>query len=286
MMRNLVGLGLPDTGQGRSSNGASSFHLAWQMPRQAQAARLAEVSAVFEVQVPPDIQALYFWALQVDLADPEGVWGGAHTGLQWNPRYPDGTAVNWGGYFSTDRIGAVLPGTTSPLRGYPDDPNTLAYHWSPGRPYRLRVFASPEVPGAWRAEVIDLQSGAASTIRDLLPPPGRPTSGSYLTRPVVWSEVFADCGAPSVTVRWSELQALDAVGDPVRPDAVLVNYQTLEAGGCPNTTVVQDEAGGFLQVTNVPRLTKQGAALPLPADAQSAHGARATRYEVEQQGPG
>ena len=267
MLRNLVGLGPLDAGPGSSPNGASSFHLVWQMPSSALGVRLAEASAVLEIQVPPDVEVLYYWALQVDLADSEGIWGGAHTGLQWNPRYPGGTAVNWGGYASAERGGAVLAGTVSSLPGYPDDPNTLAYPWSPGRPYRLRVFASPEVVGAWRAEVTDLLSGSTSTIRDLLPPLGRPASGGYLTRPVVWSEVFAECDAPSVTVRWSGLQGLYVTGEQVRPAAMLVNYQAPEAGGCPNTTVVQDGAGGFLQVTNVPRLVKQGAVLAVPAHA-------------------
>lgn len=266
MLRNLVGLGPSDMGPSLSPNGASSFHLAWQMPSSPLGMRLREVSAVLEIQVPPGVEVLYYWALQVDLADPEGVWGGAHTGLQWNPRYPGGTAVNWGGYASADGGGAVLPGTLSSLPGYPDDPNTLAYPWSAGRPYRLRVFPSPEIPGAWRAEIADLLAGSPSTIRDLLPVPGRPTLGGYLTRPIVWSEVFAECEAPSVTVRWSELQARGADGAIVRPDAVLVNYQAPEVGGCPNTTVVQDEAGGFLQVTSVPRLTKQGAVLKLPPE--------------------
>ena len=84
---------------------------------------------------------------------------------------------------------------------------------------------------------------------------------------MVWSEVFAGCDAPSVTVRWSRLQGLDVTGEQVLPAAMLVNYQAEEAGGCPNTTVVQDEAGGFLQVTNVPRLVKQGAVLAVPTDA-------------------
>lgn len=264
MLRNLAGSGTRKTDLGLSPNHASSFHLAWEMPATIGTdARLVEVSAVLEIQVSPAVQSLYFWALQVDFADGRGAWGTAHTGLQWNPRYPGNTAVNWGGYYSTARGSAVLPGTLSALHGFSDDPNTLSYPWAPGRPYRLRVFASPEIAGAWRAEVTDLASGESSNIRDLLPAPDGPTSGRYLTRPIVWSEVFADCDAPSVTVKWSGLTAVDYSGRVVEPWAVRVNYQPAEAGGCLNTTVVPDGMDGFRQITNAQRLVVQGTSLPL-----------------------
>jgi len=90
-------------GPPRSSNGASSFHLFWEMPRTSQASRLIEVSAVLEVLEPPQVPSLYFWAMQVDFEEDGLPWGGGHTGLQWNRRFPGGTAVNWGGYASQDR---------------------------------------------------------------------------------------------------------------------------------------------------------------------------------------
>jgi len=52
----------------------------------------------------------------------------------------------------------------------------------------------------------------------------------------------------------------------VRPQAVIVNYQTWEAGGCPNTTAALDESGGLLQITNTPRRAQQGARLSPSAD--------------------
>ncbi|OFW61898.1 MAG: hypothetical protein A2133_03085 [Actinobacteria bacterium RBG_16_64_13] len=225
---------------------------------------MVEVSAVLEVLAPPRVQALHFWALQVDFVEGDEVWGGGHTGLQWNRRYPDGTAVNWGGYASAERGGGVLAGTGSSLSGFPDDPNTLALAWRPGRPYRLRIFRSPETPGAWRAAVDDLASGASVTVRDLLPPPDLARSEGYLVRPIVWSEVFADCDAPSLTVRWSELTAVDDTGAVLRPAAVRVNYQFHHAGGCANTNSSVDQTGGIVQVTNVARTTEQGALLELP----------------------
>lgn len=278
MLRSMVGGGPRDAGPPRSATGASSFHLIWEMPagRRDGSGRsgrddgpagltgFAEVSAVLEVLEPPHVDALYFWALQVDFMSGDRVWAGGHTGLQWNRRYPDHRAVNWGGYASSDRGGSVLPGTTSLLSGFPDDPNTLAYPWQPGHPYRFRVFRSPDIEGAWRAEVTDLGSGGSVTIRDLLPGPGSDALDPCLVRPLVWSEVFADCDAPSVTVRWSDLAAVDRTGSSVRPTAVRVNYQAAEEGGCPNTTVIKDGSGGILQVTNTLRTVEQGTRLVLP----------------------
>jgi hypothetical protein len=225
--------------------------------------QLAEVSVVLEVLAPPRRKVLYYWALQVDLYDAEGKWGVGHTGLQWNPRYPRTTAVNWGGYAPADQGGLVLPGTRSPLPGFPDDPNTLSYSWRPNRPYRIRVYRSPETLGGWRAEVIDLVSSTCDVVRDLLPITGRQPSAGYLANPFVWSEVFADCGARSVTVRWSDLRAVDLAGAEVRPGAVRVNYQARELGGCPNTDIGVDEAGSVLQTTNTRRVAAQGSELPL-----------------------
>lgn len=225
--------------------------------------QLIEVSAVLEVVVPPSVAAVYFWALQVDFEAEGGVLAGAHTGLQWNPRYPGNTAVNWGGYATARYGGAVLPGTRSLLPGFPDDPHTVAYSWKPRQRYRLRVFRSPELVLGWRAEVFDLVSKEAAVIRDLdlasLIP--RAATTTYLRRPVVWSEVFAPCDAPSVTVCWSELKALTAEGAVVRPEGVVVNYQREAAGGCSNTDVRLEDRG-YLQTTNVARRTPQGSLLP------------------------
>ena len=268
------------------SGKASSFHLIWRLPAAARDSRPVEVSAVLEVLEPPSVPALYFWALQVDFVDERGTWGGGHTGLQWNRRYPGGTAVNWGGYAARELGGAVLPGTVSDLPGFADDPHTLAYSWLPGRQYRLRVYRSPENLGAWRAEVTDVLSGRASVIRDLLPNTVQdrgilsrlfsrwrdPSTGAvetgaaaagYLVRPMVWSEVFAECDAPSVSVRWSELQAVDENGAPLRPQEVAVNYQSVAEGGCTNTDVRVDSVG-FVQTTNVVRVAQQGTLLVPP----------------------
>jgi hypothetical protein len=249
------------------------------LPGAARNARLVEVSATLEIVVPPSVQALYFWALQVDFADARGIWGGGHTGLQWNRRYSGSTAVNWGGYASPERGGAVLPGSISILPGFDDDPNTVGYAWSPGRPYRLRVCRSPEVLGAWRAEIVDVESSRTSVIRDIWPgSPSSPgllrrlfsgregaarTSGEpgFLVRPMVWSEVFAECDDPSVTVRWSALRAIGEAGEVWSPDTVSVNYQSGRDGGCPNTDSRADSSGGLLQVTNTHRVNPQGAAL-------------------------
>jgi len=270
MVRSLVRGSPALGGPPRTSHArrASSFHLIWDLPGAVPGSRrdherLVEASAVLEVLAPPQVEELYFWALQVDFADESGVWGGGHTGLQWNRRYPRGTAVNWGGYASSQLGGSVLQGTRSSLPGFADDPNTMSFSWEADRAYRFRVYPSPDTPGAWRAEVTDLTTGGNSPIRDLLPLPGRGLGPAGLLRPLVWSEVFADCDAPSVTVRWSELQAVDAAGIRHRPETLIANYQSAVDGGCPNTTVMTDERG-ILQTTSVERSTAQGSRLKLP----------------------
>lgn len=242
------------SGEPRSANGASSFHLTWVLPPSAP---LVEVSAVLEVVVPPAVDRLYFWALQVGFVDGAADRGAAHVGLQWNARHPGGRAVNWGGYAPA---GGLLQGTSSALPSGPDDPNTRDYAWEPGRAYRLRVSPAPGRPGGWQGEVTDLATGEATVVRHL------DAGGDRLARPVVWSEVFARCEHPSVTVRWSELEGRTAAGRRVAPRGLAVNYQATAAGGCDNTTVVVDDAG-VLQVTNAERLPPPpGGVIPLPED--------------------
>ena len=238
-------------GEPSSANGASSFHLTWVLPPSGP---LVEVSAVLEVVDPPTVDRLYFWALQVGFLDGGADRGAAHVGLQWNRLHPDSRAVNWGGYAPG---GGLLRGTPSSLPSSPADPNTRDYPWLARRPYRLRVSPSPTGAGAWRGEVTDLTSGEATVIREL------DAGGDRLGRPVVWSEVFARCEHPSVAVRWSGFEAGTADGERVAPRGLAVNYQAAAAGGCDNTTVVSDDAGGVLQVTNADRRPTPGGVIPL-----------------------
>ena len=238
-------------GEPASANGASSFHLTWLLP---PIGPLVEVSAVLEVVVPPAVDRLYFWALQVSFLDGTADRGAAHVGLQWNRRHPRSRAVNWGGYATG---GGLLAGTASPLASRPDDPNTRDYPWEPGRPYRLRVSPSPRGRGRWQGEVTDLASGQATMVRDL------EAGGDRLARAVVWSEVFARCEHPSVTVRWTGLEAVTAEGERLAPRGLAVNYQAAAAGGCDNTTVATDGGGGVLQVTNAERRAQAGGVIHL-----------------------
>ncbi|MFQ5947946.1 MAG: hypothetical protein ACE5KX_03690 [Acidimicrobiia bacterium] len=241
------------TGPPTSSNGASSFHLWWELPPSAP---LVEVAAVLEVLTLPAVERLYFWALQARFTGGQEPGGAGHLGLQWNHRYPGHGAVNWGGYAPQSQGGGILQGSPSRLPSTRDDPNTRDYPWQPRRPYRLRVYRSPHLSGAWRGEVTDLAAGEPTVVRDLY------ARGTRLEAPLVWSEVFADCDAPSVTVRWSELQAAAEEGTVVTPRALRVSYQRYENGGCDNTTVAVEPAA-VLQVTNARRAIAQGATLQL-----------------------
>ncbi len=243
-------------GEPRSANGASSFHLVWELPR----VPLAKVEATLEILVPPAVNRLYFWALQVSFASERRLQGGAHLGLQWNPKFPANTAINWGGYGSGGGATQLLRGTPSRLPSARGDLNTRNFDWRFGRRYRLRVEPSPDTPSegyAWRGSVGDVESGEVTVVRDLYTP------GSHLLSPMVWSEVFARCEQPTVSVRWSDLRVVTTDGEDLRPQRVRVNYQSHADGGCDNTTVSVDELG-LLQTTTVDRQIPQGAILPVP----------------------
>jgi hypothetical protein len=244
------------SGEPSSGNGASSFHLLWDLPQ----VPLSEVSATLEVVVPPAVPRLYFWALQVSFASSARLQGGAHLGLQWNPRHPGSTAACWGGYGPGDRSHTTLDGTESVLPGLRGDPNTRHFPWASGHRYRLRICQAPEPRSdgsAWRGSVTDLEQGVETVVRDLF------SRGDYLFLPMVWSEVFARCEHPSVSVRWSDFEAKAATGETLRPHNVRVNYQTRAEGGCANTTAAADELG-ILQVTAIERQVPQAAVLPVP----------------------
>jgi hypothetical protein len=244
MQRFLGGASARTTGYPTSSNRASSFHLRWDGPPTRQ--RLVSVSATLTVVVAPQVPELHFWALQASFVDGGRRFGAGHFGLQWYPRHPGSTAVNWGGY---RQGGGELEGSPSALASATGNPNTRDFAWEPGRPYRLEIAAGDE-PGHWRGSVDGV------TVRDLY------GGGSGLADVVVWSEVFARCDDPSSAVRWSRLEALTGDREPVRPDRVVVNYQRHADGGCANTDV-RRTAGGLLQITSTDRTTPQGAVLPV-----------------------
>jgi hypothetical protein len=214
-----------------SSNRASSFHLIWEGVGPTN-----EVSAVLEVVEPPTVPHLYFWALQASFIDDRGRRvGGAHLGLQWYPPHPGSTAVNWGGY----RDGAgELDGEQSALPSATNTPNTRDFAWRPHTPYRLRIVGDGD--GSWRGEVTDLTTDETTHVRRLH------GGGTHLANPMVWSEVFARCDDPSVTVRWSDFRP--------HTNTIRTSYQRHEDGGCANTRSTFDAATeSWLQTTNQTR---------------------------------
>jgi len=232
------------TGFPTSSNRASSFHLRWDgLPVRE---RIVAVSATLTVVVPPVVPELHFWALQASFVDGGRRFGAGHLGLQWYPRHPGSTAVNWGGYAQG---GGELEGSASALPSATGNPNTRDLPWEPDRPYRLEISVG-ETPGHWTGAV------DGSAVRDLH------AGGSGLADVVVWSEVFARCDDPSSAVEWSGFEARTAGGEIVRPDRVVVNYQRHADGGCANTDV-RRSAAGLVQITSTDRTTPLGAVLPV-----------------------
>jgi hypothetical protein len=223
-------------GRPPSANGASSFHLIWEVPENLV---LAEVAVTLLVPALPTVPRLYFWALQASF--PSGA--GAHLGLQWGADTSRRMRhVNWGGYGPD---GTELSGSTSELPSSFGNANTRDYDWSEGRPYRLRISKDHEGWAGWVGDTL---------VRHLDIP------DESLVEPMVWSEVFADCDHPEVTVRWSNPMVTTKSGHQVPIRAAVAHYQSKNEGGCTNTssTVVGDT---FVQTTATARRSPSGTRL-------------------------
>jgi hypothetical protein len=239
------------SGAPASANGASSFHLWWDIPF---GERLTAASVTLDVTRRPDLDRLVFFALQVAFIKPAG--GGAHLGLQHHPGFPKQSAVNWGGY---DPNGGLLVGTESGLPSYQDDPNTRDFPWESGRSYQLsveRVDDEPVEAQRWRGSVTDLTTGDRVVVRDLFTP------GRFLRAPVMWVESFAPCDAPRFEARWSNATVVTESGDlrPIR--RMRADYQPHAAGGCTNTNSFV-EGVSFVQRSGQLRTTNPGTTLAI-----------------------
>ena len=173
------------------------------------------VEASLTVTRPPHAAKLYFWALQVGFQNGSIPVGAGHFGLQHHPAYPGSGAVNWGGYHRSSSLGE-LTGSKPKLDSALNNPNTFNYSWQPHTKYRYRIAAAGD--GMWRGSITDLSTGEETIVRDLI------VKADSLSAPVVWSEVFADCDAPSTSVEWSDFSAVTARGEYVEPSAVFVSY--------------------------------------------------------------
>jgi hypothetical protein len=195
---------------------------------------------------PPVTPELYFWALQVAFLEGDQRAGAGHLGLQHHPQYPGSKAANWGGY---DQNGSELAGRLF-LPSSLGNPNTCDFDWTAGTSYRLRVEPAPL--SGWRGSITDLSTNSEVALRDL---DGR---GSALASPMVWSEVFADCGSPSTAVRWNDPTVETMSGRLIQVSSARVNYQSEMDGGCSNTTVAGFDSG-VIQRTATQRVVPTGA---------------------------
>ena len=228
------------SGAPTSANGASSMHLWWPASTAAQ-----RVSVDLEVLDAGATSDLRFWALQVAFVDDRGtVVGGAHLGLQRHRHAPDG-AANWGGYGPG---GAHHLESRSKLRGVAGSPNTYHYGWRPGEAHRLVIEGTGD--GWWTASIVKVATGERTEIGRLH------GGGSMLARPVVWSEVFARCEVEAAA-RWSAFEPA--------PAHVVATYQSHADGGCTNTDVAVDDAGGAIvqRAGTATRTTPHGALVAL-----------------------
>jgi hypothetical protein len=252
-VRNLMSPGVRErvSGTPASANGASSFHLWWDLPF---GERLTAANVTLHVTRRPDLDRLVFFALQVAFVKPNG--GGAHLGLQHHPGFPSQSAVNWGGY---DTTGTVLEGTDSELPSIQHDPNTRDFRWDGDRPYQLTVARVEEDGGGvqrWRGSVTDLASGVVTVVRDLYNP------GRFLRAPVVWVESFAPCDAPRFEARWSNASVVTESGEVRAVRRMRADYQPHAAGGCTNTNSFV-EGVAFVQRSGQLRTTNPGTTLAI-----------------------
>jgi hypothetical protein len=257
-VKNLMSPGVRErvSGSPASANGASSFHLWWDVPF---GERLTAASVTLDVTRRPDLDRLVFFAMQVAFIKPGG--GGAHLGLQHHPAFPGQSAANWGGY---DPAGELLEGTESFLSSGPDDPNTRDFPWHATHPYQLTVERVEADDGAggdadrvrWRGSITDLVSGDQTVIRDLY------ARGTFLRAPVVWIESFAPCDAPRFEARWSNATVVTDSGDVRAVRRMRVDYQPHAAGGCTNTNSFV-EGVSFVQRTGQLRTVKPGTTLSI-----------------------
>ena len=252
-VRSLFSLGVRErvAGSPSSGNGASSFHLWWDVPF---GDRMKAASVTLEITRRPALDRLVFFALQVAFVKPGG--GGAHLGLQHHPDFPEHSAVNWGGY---DPHGGHLEGSSSPLPSIQENPNTRDFLWEERVPYRLEIVRGEQRTDgfyAWRGAVTDMTTGRVTHVRDLY------SAGAYLRGPVMWIESFAPCDAPRSEVRWSDASVvLD--NDAILPvESMRVDYQPHAAGGCTNTNCIVDD-GCFVQRTGQLRTTKAGTTISI-----------------------
>jgi hypothetical protein len=237
------------SGPPTSANGASSFHLWWDVPH---GERLTSASVTLDVARQPDLDRLVFFALQIAFVKPNG--GGAHLGLQHHPAFPDRSAINWGGYAPQ---GGLLDGTESPLPSFDDDENTRDYLWLPGRPYQLTIDRATDDDAdmhRWRGTCTDLVSGDTVLVRELFSP------GKFLRAPVVWVESFAPCDAPRFEARWSNATVVTEKGAVRAVNRMRADYQHHAAGGCTNTNSIV-EGVTFVQRSGQLRSTKPGTTL-------------------------
>ena len=243
-----LGLGARVPSDRAPGGGASSVHLWWQ--GLDRALPVVSASVTLEVLQAPVVSEVYFWALQATFHDGARAHGVAHLGLQWNPRHPGSTAVNWGGYADGADVRSVLSGTPSELPSEPADPNTRDYPWLVGEAHRLCIERGSS--GWWGS--VTGPDDVRRPVRQLL------AGGDRLVDLVVWTEMFAGCQEPETVVRWTDPTFVLADGTAARPPTMTPSFPR---EGCPNTDV-RATPDGLYQFTNRARTTRDWAVLSVP----------------------
>lgn len=233
-----------------SSNGASSLHARWV----GEPSHVVAAHVDLTIDELPASSHLRFFAVQASFTDRGRPQGAGHLGLQWIDRHPGNTAVNWGGYHD-QRSGrrGELPGSGSSLPSAAGNVNTRDYSWRAGATYRCTISRGAD---GWAGSVTDVQTGVVTVVRELHCP------GDHLTSVVMWSEIFAPCEGPGVTVRWARPTWETEDGELVPVRRVELSYQRHADGGCANTSTVV-EGDQVVQRTATTRVHDHGSMLAL-----------------------
>lgn len=212
-----------------------------------------EAEAKLTIVTPPVPAELYFWAIQVVFYDASlNRVGAAHAGLQWVPAQMNSKGVNWGGY--SDVTDLEMEGTVSDFPSLSGNANTRDYDWDVDTEYTFRIF--PVGGEMWRCQINGV------TIRDLEVP-----DAVFIADPAVFSEVFAECSAPSSKVKWRDFVMFDASDTEYTFSSGSPAYNTDE--DCEETDVYAGDGYFWLQ-TNTTRYHEEGAgSIYLPPSSQS-----------------
>ena len=183
-------------------------------------------------EIDPGPDSTYFWAHQFQCVDGAG----GYVGLQTRGNRADGSVGKIAIFSLWDATGGAGPGAVRFSGEGTGWSTRVAWPWSAGRTYRLRLEVGEETPeGAWwSAWVSDMESGEEDRIGDLR---ARPGWGRLGTWSVMWTEYY---GQP--LRRCSDLPHVSATFSVPRADGDVLParaHHRVGDGTCDTTRITE-----------------------------------------------